>query len=121
MSVATEAKARRLLAEGRVILDPDSFYDFTVLGDTGTYWVTVLPSRERCNCEHGTLRQGRDRLPAEYRAMALPREGDSVCSHVIAARLLRDARGCERAGYLQAIEDRRARDRAEGMRAMEAL
>lgn len=88
MSVQT--KAVRLLAQGRVAPDPEPAQVFRVAGDHGAYTVIVGPHVALCTC------------PASTR-----------CSHVEAAVLWANARPEDRALLEDALEARKARERAE--------
>lgn len=98
-SSAVREKAVRLLAEGLVEPDLYSPHDFTVFGDTGTYWVTVTPSRRRCDCEHGLRCQRGE-----------PSAGD--CAHITAVVEWLRADAVTLAKLRVVLDARKARDAA---------
>ena len=103
MSAHTEAKAARLLAEGRVRPDlgpaPSVFH---VHGDTGRYVVVVGAHVRMCSCEHWRARM-------------------TDCSHIEAAVTFVNATDDQRTLIDECIKKARAAERAAGEAAFEAL
>ncbi len=103
MSAHTQAKATRLLAEGRVrpdiAIQPSVFH---VEGDTSRY-VTVVGAHVRmCSCEHWRARM-------------------TDCSHIEAAVTFVNATDEERTLIDQCIRNRREVERAAGEAAFASL
>lgn len=88
MSAATESKAARLLADGKVDPLPVSAQIFRVDGDTGIWFVTVSASIQLCTCPSTTR-----------------------CSHLEAAVNWVLADDEQRVENEQALEARKATDR----------
>jgi hypothetical protein len=100
MSAATQAKAERLLAEGRVEPLPLTVRLYRVTGDTGIHLVTMTAAYRSCDCEHG-------------------KKGERDCSHILAAiayfnaELNYDEGGSSRLPELEAaLSARKKRDAA---------
>jgi hypothetical protein len=87
MTARVADKARRLLADGAVLLTHDQARVYTVDGDHSRYVVVISPTVQVCTC------------PSQTR-----------CSHIEAAVELERATGPKLTGYLAAIADRAERD-----------
>ena len=117
--MSVDEKVARLLATGHVEPILEEVRRYRVSGDHGVYDVVVAPTFRMCSCAHARLSEGR-----------------GECSHVLAAVEWWRAEGArsdawqaelevERRfpidGYEEALEARRARDRAAGEAAFRSL
>src|ERR1700722_2513672 len=128
MSAATDQKAARLLAEGRVEPDPNPVRMFRTEGDHGTYIQFVSAPFRSCTCPHG--REGAEGDCSHLKAAIEWVYAEAALKTETAANNLQpafcpepplSARALAFPRYLEALTARKAQRRAEGEAAFARL